>query len=117
MIWLKGSTIGTAMLLLLGFLTVNLSAQETPPPVTQDTVQMIPETTKVDTLKMEPAPIVPPVPVETAKVAPPPIPDTIKKAPTQMPDTAKKAVDNVFVHLTIIESLYSLNLRKKNEKF
>src|SRR4030067_908993 len=89
MIWLKGSTIGTAMLLLLGVLTVNLSAQETPPPVTQDTVQMIPETTKVDTLKMEPAPIVPPVPVETAKVAPPPIPDTIKKAPTQMPATPK----------------------------
>ncbi|EQB62742.1 MAG: hypothetical protein RBG1_1C00001G0321 [candidate division Zixibacteria bacterium RBG-1] len=90
MIWLKGSTIGTAMLLLLGVLTVNLSAQETPPPVTQDTVQMIPETTKVDTLKMEPAPIVPPTPVETAQVAPP------------MADTFKKAVDTVGVKLDTI---------------
>lgn len=90
MIWLKASTIGTTMLLVLGFLTVNLSAQETPPPVTQDTVQMIPETTKVDTLKMEPAPIVPPVPVETAKVAPP------------MADTFKKAVDTTRVKLDTI---------------
>ena len=91
MIWLKGSTIGTAMLLLLGFAAINLLAQETPPPVTQDTVQMVPETTSVDTLKMEPAPIVPPVPAETTPVIPPPPPDTAKK----MADTAQVKLDTI----------------------
>jgi len=90
MIWLKGSTIGTVMLLGLCFMTINLSAQETPP-VTEDTVQMLPETTSVDTLKMEPAPIVPPVPVETAKVVPPPLTDTVKKAA----DTALVKLDTI----------------------
>ncbi len=91
MIWLKGSTIGTAMLLGLCLMTINLSAQETPPPIQEDTVQMVPETTLVDTLKMEPAPIVPPVPLETAQVVPPPLTDTAKKAA----DTAQVKLDTI----------------------
>ncbi len=86
---LKAKTMGTVFLLGIFIFSINLSAQETPP-VAVDTVRMLPETTKVDTTKMEPAPIVPPTPVETTKVAPP------------MTDTAKKAIDTAQVKLDTI---------------
>src|SRR3990170_4061121 len=87
---LKAKTMGIVFLLGIFLFSINLSAQETPP-VAVDTVRMLPETTKVDTTKMEPAPIVPPLPVETAKVAPPPLTDTAKKAV----DTAQVKLDTI----------------------
>ncbi len=87
---LKAKSTGKLFLLGILLFSFNLSAQETPPVIT-DTAKILPETTKVDTSKMEPAPMVPPAPVETTKITPP-----------SMPDTTPKAVDTTQVKLDTI---------------